>query len=265
MILEKLANIGFLRKPVIKTLKYFNFDIKIINPWSELKVFLNLFHHKGYWFYGKNREIKTMDFFKNQLKPGDYVIEVGGHIGWITQYFSKLVGDTGNVEVFEPGTNNLKYINKNTLGLKNTKVIQKAVSNHIGTASFYEDNITGQNNSLLENYKNADSVSRSHGIQLSKKTKIVEVTTLDEHLKSNGRVNVDLIKIDIEGCELQALQGAINTLKITKTLMVEVTENHEKVSSILQDAGFLILDEDAVELDSIPNSYNGNIFAVRNR
>ena len=70
-----------------------------------------------------------MRLFQTLIRHGDTVIDVGGgHIGYICCFFSNLVGDTGKVYVFEPGNNNLPYIEKNLISLKNTVLTKKAVS-----------------------------------------------------------------------------------------------------------------------------------------
>ena len=135
--------------------------------------------------------------FKNIIQPGDTVVEIGGHIGFISQYFSRLVGESGRVIVFELGSNNLPYTEKNPKN-DNIWLEEMAVSDKPGEAFFYEDNITGQNNSLLSDYKNADDVSISHSEKLIKTKRGVKVTTLDEYL-AEKKIPCDFIKIDIEG------------------------------------------------------------------
>ena len=47
------------------------------------------------------------------VKPGDYCVDVGAHIGYFTLLLSRLVGETGYVLAFEPGTNNLPKLKRN--------------------------------------------------------------------------------------------------------------------------------------------------------
>ena len=53
---------------------------------------MNTFKHKGYWYYGKNREKSEINCFCKLIKKGDKVLEVGAHIGYVTQIFEKIVG-----------------------------------------------------------------------------------------------------------------------------------------------------------------------------
>jgi predicted methyltransferase len=158
-----LATLPFVRFLFLKIIKIFAFDTKITNPWTR-GVLLNTYRHKGYWYYGRSREQETMEIFGKYIKKGDVVIEIGGHIGFITQYFSSLAGDNGKVIVFEPGSNNLPYIKSNTVNLSNVFLEEKAVADVCGKAVFYEDDITGQNNSLLSDYHGASGVAASHRV-----------------------------------------------------------------------------------------------------
>jgi FkbM family methyltransferase len=67
------------------------------------------------------------------ITKGGTAVEVGGHIGYIAAYFAKLLGKTGELVVFEPGSNNLPYIRKNvtemasSADLANVRLVEKAV------------------------------------------------------------------------------------------------------------------------------------------
>ena len=86
------------------------------------------------------------------------------------------------------------------------------------------------------------------------------VTTIDQYVKLHN-MDVDFIKIDIEGNEYNALLGATETLKKVKTLMVEVTENHDLISDLLQSSGFRLHDVEGRPVSTKIRS--GNVFAMR--
>src|SRR5262249_33958318 len=160
------------------------------------------------------------------------------------------------VIVFEPGSNNLPYIRKNLRVLPNVTLVEVAVSDKCGTAIFYEDNVTGQNNSLLPNYENAEAVAKSHGVRLKKHAAVVSVTTLDAYVQAYN-LRTDFIKMDIEGSELNALLGSLSTLANVRGLMVEVTRNHAAVISLLRERGFRIFSPEGNELLDL--QFSGNI------
>lgn len=258
---KMLSQSPILRPWVIRALGFWHPDISIVNPWTGQTLSLNSYHHKAYWYYGKAREQATMLIFEKLIREGDTVIEVGGHIGFITQYFSKLVAQQGTVVVFEPGSNNIRYTEQNVRGLQNTTLERMAVSSENGIAAFYEDNVTGQNNSLLSDYTHADSVGRSHGDTLVRTKRAVEVVTIDSYVDRHG-LKPDFLKIDVEGCEYQVLLGATETLRTVRALMVEVTMQYDAVANLLCDAGFRMFNESKVQLGRTTIA-GGNVFALR--
>src|SRR5215510_10698043 len=259
-IREIVSKVPILRPLAIGILRLTKADIQIANPWTKHTLFLNSFHHKGYWFFGKVRENATMLMLAKCIARHDTVVEIGGHIGFVSQYLSQLVGRSGRVIVFEPGSNNLPYIRKNLGNLPNVTLVEVAVSNVCGTTSFYEDNVTGQNNSLLPDYESAEAVAESHGVRLKKHVAEVPVTTLDAYVQAH-KLCPDFIKMDIEGAELNALLGSSSTLAHVRGLMVEVTRNHAAVASLLREKGFRIFSAEGEELFEL--QFSGNIFALR--
>lgn len=258
---RRLSGLPLLRPLALRLLRLVARDVSIRNPWTGDNLYLNSFRHKGYWYFGKDREARTMERLAKIVRPGEVVFEVGGHIGYLSQYFSKLVGQSGRLVVFEPGTNNLPYLERNIELKPNVQIERIAVSDHEGEATFYQDDITGQNNSLLPDYRGADGVEKSHSMTLNRHEVKVRLVTLDGYVGSNA-IQPDFIKMDIEGHELGALRGAMNTLNKVRGLMVEVTENQREVGELLLAAGFSLSDEAGRPLAGL-DGFSGNVFALR--
>jgi predicted methyltransferase len=81
-------------------------------------------------------EQKLSGFYEGQyslfvaalLRPGDWVADVGAHVGYYTLLAAAIVGETGHVFAFEPAPDNLEYLSKN-IGLnklKNVSVVASA-------------------------------------------------------------------------------------------------------------------------------------------
>jgi predicted methyltransferase len=103
------------------------------------------FPHKGYWWRGAAREAETMAAFRRVLRPGDTVVEVGAHIGYIALFFSHLVSARGQAITFEPGENNLPYVRTNVAKCPNVRLVEKAVGDHAATMKLNIENFAGQN------------------------------------------------------------------------------------------------------------------------
>lgn len=172
---------------------------------------------QGTWEPGVIRCLETT------LKPGMVVVDVGAHIGYFSLLAARKVGSTGRVYAFEPAPLNYSLLIRNiTLnGYQNIVPVQKAISNHEGTATFFlhPDSVA---HSLL-----AETCGRA--------TKAIEVETitLDRFLTAEGWPPVHLAKLDIEGAEPAALEGMRGLLARNRTIRLIV----EYIPHILQRAG----------------------------
>lgn len=258
--------LSLFRKIAVKILYNINIgNIIITHPYTKDKMTIHGFQHKGYWFHGKNREKLSMAAFAEWIKPGDVVVEIGGHVGFITLYFSSLVGRNGKVVVFEPGSNNLPYLEKNVAGHPNVSIVKMAVSDFSGPSDFLLESLTGQNNSLLSDYATFSKNVEAAGVPVETRVETVQCTTLDDYWSGENAPPPNFIKIDIEGAELAALKGAEGLLTPPRgaapRLMVEVTHQNESVFAFLDSHGFSVRCEDGVDVGS-ENMPNGNWFCI---
>ena len=255
-----------LRKVAIGALRRFNLgDISIRHHYTAERITLHSFKHKGYWYYGKRREAKSVALFAQLVSPQDTVIDVGGHIGYLSLYFAQLVGQRGQVLVFEPGPNNLPYTRANLRAKPNVRLIETAVADFSGKVSFYIEDYTGQNNSLLSDYSRFDENLTNAGLcgQLTKSVVEVDCTTLDEFVATLTAPPPSFIKIDVEGAELAVLRGMQQTLRAENVaLMVEVTEQASAVYELLTAAGYKAYSERKTPIRS-PEELRGNTFWLK--
>ncbi len=149
-------------------------------------------------YYEAEYEPETFDFFHENLKPGDTVLDIGGHIGLFAVTTAKLVGPTGKVFTFEP-TPFTRSVLEEVVALNDcgdiVEIRGEAVSSKRGETVFYD---TGSEIS------NANSLVRS---ELSKTEIPITLISVDEFVRERG-LSVSCIKIDVEGAELDVLIGA---------------------------------------------------------
>jgi FkbM family methyltransferase len=194
--------------------------------------------HKGYWYFGSSREAHELERFKESIIGGDCVLEVGGHIGYLTQIFEDLVGETGMVYVAEPTPSTRRFLEKNVA--LSTCVIPAAISDFSGVMDFFIEDFGGFTNSLDGEFTKENAINLGSS-QLKSTTKVsrisVEVTTIDSICREE-KIAPQFIKIDVEGAELSVLKGAENTLRSVRSLMVEISRDHEEVFKLLYNKGF---------------------------
>lgn len=257
--IHKLPGLRRIVLPVVKFLSPGN--VRFRHHFTKQRYRLHFWRHKGYWYHGKRREAETMEFFRRALKPGDTAIEVGGHIGYISMWLAHLIGENGRLVVFEPGSNNLEYIRENVGGLENVELIEKAVSNEDGVARFFEETLTGQNNSLVEDYDLFEKNREAANSDQEYAVREVATVRLDGFVAENG-LKPDVLKIDVEGAEMQVLEGARETLtEHQPAVVIEVTNRRDEVCGFLTDLGYALYDEYGFEAD--PSNKLYNVFALR--
>jgi len=216
-------------------------DVTIKHHYTQDPFCLHSYRHRGYWFHGANRERETMQMFSKIIVPGMDLIEIGAHIGYLSLLFKDLVGENGKIYAFEPGPNNLVYLRRNLQAFERIELLEQAVSDQDGEATFYVENLSGQNCSLNSEYEIFQKNRESAFSKEEYESTTVQTLTLDTFTQERN-IRPDFIKIDVESVELAVLLGASQTLHDCRPLMmVEVTKNEEEVISLLKDAGYRLL------------------------
>lgn len=155
-------------------------------------------------------ELDKQTLFGKELKSGMIVYDVGANVGYYSLLASELTGTEGKVFSFEPLPENLSFL-KMHISLNETEnisVVEKAVSSKASKMKF----------SISRN-RSMNSLSNDGEIE-------VDVISLDEFIKQ-GNPSPDLIKMDIEGAEYEALNGAKEILRNKKPVLFLATHSGE--------------------------------------
>jgi len=173
--------------------------------------------------------------FAAVLRPGDCCYDVGANIGVYTLWSAGLVGPSGQVHAFEPVPDTMAVLKAMVRrnGLPQVRLASCAVGAVVGETGMrvYRD-ASGLAHPIA-NTAAADHVAR--------------LTTLDAYAERHRPP--DLIKIDVEGFEIDVLCGAANLLAArSPALLMEMLPGHltrqgrgqEELVTRLADAGYLI-------------------------
>jgi FkbM family methyltransferase len=164
------------------------------------------------------------------MKAGDVFFDIGANVGFYTILGARLVGPSGKVVAFEPFPDSAATAQKNAglNGFSNVNVIKKAVSNKSGNA-----NLILSAEATMAKLEGIPFESKSTG------SIAVELVSIDEFLTSPGTVPPTLVKIDVEGAEIEVLQGMSGT--VSKYAPLILCENHGRnadVSRLLEEYGY---------------------------
>lgn len=138
-------------------------------------------------------------------KGGDVVFDCGAYCGVSTYFFSKLVGKTGKVYAFEPDDMNYDVLLKNIEkhGLNNVIPVKKGMYSKRDKMPFNNEGSLGGS---LTKY-----VQR--GSSKSVPVKTIEVISLADAFEDFSLSHLDYVKMDIEGAEVDVIDGAREFLK----------------------------------------------------
>ena len=135
---------------------------------------------------------------RRTLSAGDVVVDAGANIGIYSQFLSHCVGSAGIVHSFEPAPENFKRLQSATRNCPNVRLSQAAVGERSERSKLYV----------------SDKLNVDHRAYLpegdSRRSIAIDIIALDDYFQPGERV--DLIKMDIQGYELQALRGASRVL-----------------------------------------------------
>ena len=173
------------------------------------------------------REEYVEDLIIHNLEEGDTFIDVGANVGYYTLLSSKLVGPEGRVVSIEPVPETFKTLLKNIKINRASNIIAapKAAWNYSTKLKIY----------IPRKCYGFASVVRG---SLKDEVNIVDAIPLDDILK--GYTKIKLIKIDVEGAELQVLEGARKTLKKARYVILEVSREEDRIIRLLKEEGFKI-------------------------
>jgi FkbM family methyltransferase len=157
-------------------------------------------------------------FIQAVLRAGDTFLDIGAHVGYFTVVAADKVGKTGRVYAFEPEPENAALLEYNVLqnGFEgDIRVFKHAVGAENKQETLYQAAENHGAHQLTFQYR--DGVDTT-GIQ-------VPVRALDSMLEEvPGLENVDFIKMDVQGYEMQALLGMEQLIEKNREHLVMLLE-----------------------------------------
>ncbi len=166
---------------------------------------------RGYW------EPLATEVFTELLRPGSFVIDAGANFGHYALTAANIVGPNGFVVAFEPHAETYRLLSANaelqTVG--NLECVNAGLGDTNGEITLYTDTENPGGHSFFEwNVRRSENSGHS-----------VTVWALDNYLKDQAENrSVDVLKLDVQGFEMNVLNGARQTIETHKpAVLCEVT------------------------------------------
>ena len=194
-------------------------------------------------------ERSVQDFLQATLRAGDVFVDAGANVGFLTMLGARLVGPTGSIHAFEPVPENVSVIRRNLAvnGFRNGAVISKALGATAGTENIWITHHPGG-----ATLASVGEVPRDASEQIE-----VQRTTLDHWIDTVHLESIRVIKVDVEGAELDVLRGMPRLLaRFRPILLVELDAT--TAEGLQQKEGELVryCERIGYKTERMPDSYS---------
>jgi FkbM family methyltransferase len=185
-------------------------------------------------------ELPSSEFISRLIDPGEIAVDVGANIGHMTSVMAMRAGPSGKVIAFEPHPVLFGELQYNTTNWKRDpraapiEIRNLALSDYTGAAQLAVPDNFNANNGIAYISSDAESNPRTNHFEVS-------ATTLRAAIGEG--THIGLLKIDVEGHELQVLKGAQNLLEsgnIRDILFEELRTLPTPVTDFLERSGYAI-------------------------
>ncbi len=170
----------------------------------------NVFDNKA-----QEKELKSyLVYYK--IKKGDFILEAGAYTGLFTVFASKKVGRTGRVISFEPDPYNNIMLKRNLSlnKVKNVTIIKKGLYSKEDQLPFDIQSIGSNIVALNTPFHDRKTINK------------IPVTTADIELKRLNIKKIDFVTMDIEGAEIEAMEGFRETIKKNRGITFAIASYH---------------------------------------
>lgn len=207
-------------------------------------------HGKGYLQSLAKGEFKQDCFQVQQQiiqKQDPVIFDIGANRGTVLEQYLNYFS-AANIFAFEPFPDSFNLLNSRFIGNKNIRCFEKAVSSSAGPKEFFVNKNIDTNSLLKPQKTGLTSDEQVRNLSTIK----VEGIVLDEFCTTNNIEHIDILKMDIQGGEFEALKGLHNMLSksaidliYTETYFVEQYEAQplfHDISKFLFNYGYLLQD-----------------------
>ena len=217
---------------ILTNLKHFFRDREIVITVNSHSLIVDRFEYTQNHIANKNYEPEVTTFLKENIQSGDNLVDVGANVGYFTTLMAGLT--TGDVLAFEPHPDNYRRLlnNINLNRLRNIRAHPVAISSSNGKTSLAVTPYNQGGNFVL------NKSDRTHqGLKLIE----VQMRTLDTFCQDKP---IHGIKIDVEGHELEVLQGMkdIFNQHSLRFLVIETKGRCAQITEFMKRENFIRVD-----------------------
>jgi FkbM family methyltransferase len=160
-------------------------------------------------------EAAERSMMRHFLRAGQTIIDVGANVGYMTRFFAQSTGPAGKVCAFEPNPKIFPLLQRNVAKFKCVSTYNVGLSSDSGEAELFLAGSDHSVASFARDYPATHVFYQESGELNSVSAKFVNG---DNFLREIGIAKIDVLKIDVEGWELNVLAGLERTIMASPSL-----------------------------------------------
>jgi FkbM family methyltransferase len=187
-----------------------------------------------------NNELPVQQALASCLERDAVFYDIGANVGFFTVIAARLVGPGGSVYAFEPVPENAAYIQLNVdlNRFRNVTVVRKAVSSSPGQGQLW-----------LAEYAGGGALTTAAVPPDATQLIDVDLVSIDDLVFQQKWRPPAVVKIDVEGAEIEVLQGMLRTLReIRPVVLYEIDDEwlagfqrkYQACESLLTELGYRV-------------------------
>ena len=205
---------------VVRTIQGSRMHLRVDDPGISRELLMTGVHER-----------RTTELVKREVRPGMLVVDIGANLGYYCLLEARLIGRSGLVYGIEPVARNFEVLQRNveSNGYENIRLFNMAMSDRSGTAKFLLTDASNWGSMIDPRSDDKSAYIKERLAQLVRGSVQVPTMSLDEFLEQERVSQVNFIRMDIEGYEIEALRGMSRTLERCKPPLKVLIEVHNTV------------------------------------
>ena len=177
-------------------------------------------------------EVPVQEALRRTLPTGGVLYDVGANVGFFSMLAARIVGQNGRVYAFEPAPRNAEAIRRGAAAneFANIEVIERAAFEHSGSGRLQ----------LVEDLS-WSKLEDAGPHELTETVVEVELVAVDD-LVGRGELRApDVVKIDVEGAELEVLRGMRKTIaEHSPVIVCELHDTAPAFEALMAEFGYVV-------------------------
>ncbi len=201
-------------------------------------------------------ELPVQQALAERLKPGDVFYDIGANVGFFTVIGARLVGLHGYVYAFEPLPENVQRARANVLAnaFSNVTILEAAASDHSGKGEL-----------MVAEYAGGSALATAGKPPDMKGVLSVRLVTIDDLVAQRELQPPQVVKIDVEGAEMEVLRGMAQTLDAYHPVVIfEIDDQSQEAYDRKYRECSTFLMQHGYQVRALENSYPGAGWIVGN-